>query len=109
MKNQDDIEVIKDTISLTLKSEGIDTFQVYLFGSRARGDFSSHSDYDILIVSKNKIGIKEKIKLFTRVRRLLAKKRYNVDIIIKSNDEVNYYKNKIGHIVRSALKEGILI
>jgi predicted nucleotidyltransferase len=97
MENQDDIEVIKETISFTLKSEGIDTFQVYLFGSRARGDFSPHSDYDILIVSKKKLRIKEKIKL------------YNVDIIIKSSDEVNYYKNKIGHIVRSALKEGILI
>jgi len=109
MKNRNDIEVIKETISLILKSEGIDTFQVYLFGSRARGDFSPHSDYDILIVSKKKLRIKEKIKLFTRVRRLLAKKRYNVDIIIKSNDEVDYYKNKIGHIVRSALKEGILI
>jgi predicted nucleotidyltransferase len=109
MKDQAEIEMIKEIISVTLKSEGIDTFQVYLFGSRARGDFSPHSDYDILIVSKKQPGIKEKIKLFTRLRRLLAAKRYNVDIIIKSNDEVNYYKNKIGHIVRSALKEGILI
>jgi len=37
MENQDDIDVIKEAISLTLKNEGIDTFQVYLFGSRARG------------------------------------------------------------------------
>lgn len=53
--------------------------------------------------------IKEKIKLFTRLTRVLARKKYNVDIVIKSKDEANYYKSKIGHIVRSALNEGILI
>ena len=53
--------------------------------------------------------MKEKIKLFTKLRRVLAKRRYNVDIVIRSADEVNYYKDKIGHIVRSALNEGVAI
>ena len=109
MKDQSDLDKLKKAISITLKNEGIEAFDIYLFGSRARGDFSSNSDYDILIVSQKKLGMKRKIKLFSLLRRLLAKKRYNVDIIIKSTDEVNYYKNKTGHIVRSALKEGIII
>lgn len=109
MKNQEDIGKIRETISYILKNEAFDGFEIYLFGSRARGDFSSNSDYDILISLRKKLGIKEKIKLFTKLRRVLAKKRYNVDIVIKSTDEINYYKNKIGHIVRSALREGILL
>jgi predicted nucleotidyltransferase len=109
MENQTDIEKIKEIISITLKSNGIHSFQMYLFGSRARGDSSSNSDYDILIVSRKKVRIKEKIKLFSKLRRLLAKKKYNVDIVIKSAAEVNYYKDKTGHIVRSALREGIII
>jgi predicted nucleotidyltransferase len=109
MKNQTDIEKIKKITSGTLNAEGIDTFEIYLFGSRARGDFSSHSDYDIMIVLDKRLAMKKKIKLFTKLRRELAKKKYNVDIVIKSADEVNYYKNKIGHIVRSALREGLVI
>lgn len=109
MENQTDIERIKEIISITLKNDGIHSFRIYLFGSRARGDSSSSSDYDILIVSRKKVGIKEKIKLFSKLRRLLAKKRYNVDIVIKSAAEVNYYKDKTGHIVRSALREGIIL
>ncbi len=109
MENQTDIDRIKEIISINLKNDGIETFQVYLFGSRARGDFSSGSDYDIMIVSGKPLGMKEKIGLFTKLRRVLAKNRYNVDIVIKSTDEVKYYKSKPGHIVRSALREGIIL
>ena len=34
-------------------------------------------------------------------------KKIDADIIIKSKDEVEYYKDKIGSVVRSALKEGV--
>jgi predicted nucleotidyltransferase len=109
MDNRTDIEKIKEIISGVLKAKRISTFETYLFGSRARGDFSSSSDYDIMIMLKKKIAMTEKIKLFTKLRRTLAKKRYNVDIVIKSADEVNYYRDKTGHIVRSALNEEIVI
>ena len=95
MDKRTDIEKIKEIISGVLEAERIRTFEIYLFGSRARGDFSSGSDYDIMIISKKKIAMKKKIKLFTKLRHTLAKKKYNVDIVIKSADEVNYYKDKI--------------
>jgi len=109
MDNQDELARMKEAITLTLNDEDIPVAGIYLFGSRARGDFSAGSDYDIMIVIGKEIGMREKIKLFTRLTRGLAKKRYNVDIVIKSVGETNYYKSKIGHIVRSALKEGILL
>ncbi|MCK4764039.1 MAG: nucleotidyltransferase domain-containing protein [Candidatus Aminicenantes bacterium] len=109
MDKQADIKKIKEITSKILKNDSFAAFKIYLFGSRARGDFSSSSDYDILIVLRKKIGIKKKIALFTKLRRALAKQRYDVDIVIKSADEVDYYKDKVGHIVRSALNDGVMI
>ncbi len=109
MENQNELDEIKEAITLTTNDENIAIAGIYLFGSRASGDFSAKSDYDILLVIGRKMRIKEKIKLFTRLTRVLARKKYNVDFVIKSTDEANYYKSKIGHIVRSALNEGILI
>jgi uncharacterized protein len=109
MEDQNELAKIKEAIILTLNDENIAVTGIYLFGSRARGDFSTKSDYDILLVTRANMRIKEKIKLFTRLTRELAKKRLNVDFVIKSADEANYYKSKIGHIVRSALNEGIPI
>jgi len=83
--------------------------KLILFGSRARGDFSVRSDYDILIIVQKSLAIKEKMKLSARLRRELAKKGIDADIIVKSNDEIDYYKDKIGSVVRSALKEGVAL
>jgi predicted nucleotidyltransferase len=109
IENRAEVEKIKEIIADNLKTDGIETFQVYLFGSRARGDFSSESDYDIMLVPAKRLVPKEKIRLFSKLNRALAKNRYNVDIVIKSPDEVNYYRSKVGHIVRSVLREGIII
>ncbi|HJH28030.1 MAG TPA: nucleotidyltransferase domain-containing protein [Methanophagales archaeon] len=83
--------------------------KLILFGSRARGDFSEGSDYDILIIVQKRLGIKEKMRLSARLRRELAKKGIDADIILKSNDEIDYYKDKIGSVVRNALKEGVAL
>ena len=87
----------------------LDYEKIILFGSRARGDFTEESDYDILIIMKKNIAIKEKIKLSSHLRREFAKKEIDVDIIIKSIEDINYYKDKIGNIVRIALKEGVVL
>ncbi len=83
--------------------------QIILFGSRARGDFYKQSDYDILIILKSTLSIKEKINLSTQIRRKLAACGIDADIIIKSKSEAAYYKNRIGNVVREALKEGVVL
>lgn len=82
---------------------------IILFGSRGRGDYEEESDYDILITTKNNLTIKQKMELSGLCRRELAKKGIDADIIIKSKDEVAYYKEKIGSVVRTALKEGVTL
>ncbi len=80
--------------------------RMVLFGSRARGDFKEGSDYDILVIVEVPLTIKEKMRLTRLLRKRLAKIGIDADIIIKSEDEINYYKEKIGSVVRGALKEG---
>jgi predicted nucleotidyltransferase len=83
--------------------------KIILFGSRARGDFSKRSDYDILVIVERTLSIEEKMKLSTHLRKELARKGIDADIILKSRAEVEYYKNKIGSVVRTALKEGVAV
>jgi predicted nucleotidyltransferase len=96
-------EVIKQTFN------DLDYERIILFGSRARDDFSEGSDYDILIIVQKSLAIEEKMRLSGRLRKELAKKGIDADIIIKSSDEVEYYKDKIGSVVRTALKEGVAL
>ena len=65
--------------------------------------------YDILVIVKENLAIKEKMSLSGMVRRKLAKMGIDADIIIKSKDEVDYYKDKIGSVVKSALSEGVAL
>jgi len=87
--------------------QGINYKEIILFGSRARGDYSEKSDYDILIVMKNILTIREKMELSSLLRKKLAKEEIDADIIVKSKEELNYYRTKIGSVVREVLKEGI--
>lgn len=83
--------------------------KIILFGSKVRGDFSEGSDYDILIIVQGSLTIAEKMRLSARLRKEFAQKGIDADIILKSHDEVEYYKNKIGSVVRTALKEGVAV
>jgi predicted nucleotidyltransferase len=83
--------------------------KIILFGSRAKGDFRERSDYDILVIVRVFLTIKEKMRLTGLLRKELAKIGIDADIIIKSQDELDYYKEKIGSVVKSALKEGVAL
>jgi predicted nucleotidyltransferase len=87
----------------------LDYERIILFGSRARDDFSDRSDYDILVILRSSITIEEKMKLLAVLRSQLAHQGIDADIILKSADEVEYYKDKIGSVVKTALKEGVAL
>jgi len=77
-----------------------------LFGSRARGEGSSLSDYDILVVLKDDAGSGEKIDIAESIRGELAELGVDADIIVKTRRDVEYLSDKIGSLVRAALEEG---
>jgi len=47
--------------------------RIVLFGSRARGDFRERNDYDIWVIVKVSLTIKEKMRLTGLLRKELAK------------------------------------
>ena len=83
--------------------------RIMLFGSRARGDYSKGSDYDIMIIIPYEIEVKEKMRLATRLNKLLVKNDIISDIIIESEEEIEMKKEFIGNVVRYAVREGVFI
>jgi len=80
---------------------------IFLFGSRARLDFTEDSDFDLLIITKEEYNMEQKREFKAKIRRLLALKKIPIDILIYSNNEFEIKKEITGHIVKQAFKEGI--
>ncbi len=104
-KDMNPAKKIKELIVKTLAQSGIYVKKIILFGSRARGNFHKYSDYDILIITERTFTVKEKMELSERIRDNLVRLNFPTDIIIKSEQEIAYYQDKIGSVVREALKE----
>lgn len=100
---------IKEQIMNSLDEMGISFERIILFGSRARGDYNEDSDYDILIVTEETFPFKEKIRISEAVRDRVVKLHIPSDIIIRSHEEVDYFRDKINSVVGEAVQEGIIL
>ena len=81
--------------------------RIILFGSRAKKDHSTDSDYDLMIVTKDTLGIGQKRAYQSQIRKNLAKHKIPADILIHSEEEIQSKKEITGHIVREIMNEGI--
>lgn len=81
--------------------------RVLLFGSHARGEDDPQSDYDILVITEQPVDIRSKFALRTRIRKQLLERGIRCDVLIQSEQEVQTKKGLPGHIVRSALRDGV--
>lgn len=100
-------EKIKQIILELARKEGIKIFQIILFGSRARREEKAYSDWDILIVVEDEISLEREKELFKIFSNALSSHGLDCDIIIKNRKKVDYYKDKIGSVIKQALMEGI--
>jgi len=103
-KDKEIIEIIKQTSRMYLPDA-----EVFLFGSRARKNASTDSDYDILLVTNIELLPKDKLPIRTKIRKSLLAIGIRSDILIQSKTEVEIKKNLPGHIVRKILREAILL
>jgi uncharacterized protein len=112
-KENDNLKIMENSIELqNIKDVAWQLFpncKVILFGSRARKDNRPDSDYDILLVIDKTIKPEEKIPLRTSIRKELLKFRILTDILIQSEEEIEEKSQLTGHIIRTAMKEGIVI
>jgi predicted nucleotidyltransferase len=83
---------------------------IVLFGSRARGEADRFSDYDLLIITPQTFTPKEKIRLSTLLNHAIFKAlKIPVDLLINSEEEVREKQDLPGHLVRTAMREGIAL
>ncbi len=112
MENKRNIDYILNSAKLIINEEvekaGYKTEAVYLFGSRARGDYKEDSDWDFYVVVNKNMERDIKIKVSGDIRRGMRNKlKISADILIQPLNIVNERKNKSGYVTYFALKEGL--
>lgn len=100
------LKLIKETILNVAKQYNVEVDKIILFGSRARGDYREDSDWDILIVTKEKLDRRAKLSFWREINRRLD---FPADIIIVSKETFEKYKDDYGFIYAYAIKEGIIL
>jgi len=105
MRNQaETITEIKSAVNFFLPGS-----EVIMFGSRARGEASPGSDFDILIIALELIDDRQRLDMQARIRKSLAQNSILADILVQTRHDIEKKRILPGHIVRSAMKEGIRI
>jgi predicted nucleotidyltransferase len=102
------------TVSLIreyLQNRNILIEKFYLFGSRARNDNNTDSDYDFMIVIKNDMLLKDRRAIIGDLYRYLINKKelISMDLIIKTSEKFNYESKLTGYLSNTVLKKGIEI
>ena len=102
--NREILELIKATACKYLPDA-----EVMLFGSRARKEATSDSDFDVLLVTSLYLTPKQKLPLKTNIRKALLKAGIRSDILIQSKKEVKKKRKLPGHIIKNILNDAILL
>jgi predicted nucleotidyltransferase len=102
-------EKMKNVISNIVSKNRYTLYAIFLFGSRARKDYDAESDYDLLVILKEDIGLEEKRKLTIKIYNQLHKeiKLAQFDIIVKSLNRFEEEKNVVNTISNEAFLEGV--
>jgi predicted nucleotidyltransferase len=102
-------DTVYDVIQKTVRSL-LPECRVLLFGSRARGTEDRHSDYDLMIITPYALTQKESIAWSTKLNRAIVHAIHApVDILVFSEEEVVRKQLLPGHIVRTAMREGVAL
>lgn len=100
-------QVITALIRTVLRELDIEPVQLLLFGSRARGDARTDSDWDFLLVTRDCLDQQQKKTLWRTLSRRLAVIGYSADLLVKSLAQ--YEKDRLdkGKVAYYAVREGV--
>lgn len=105
MNNASVYNIIRNTVQACLPGS-----RILLFGSRARGDQDRHSDYDLLVITPSTLTPQEKINWSSRLDRAIVNAiSAPIDILLNSEEEVLQKQELPGHIIRTAIREGVTL
>lgn len=77
--------------------------RIILFGSAARGELGPDSDVDLLVV-KSHVGHRR--RLAQAIHRAMSGVEAAVDVLVVTPQDIERYRDKVGPIIRPALREG---
>ncbi len=100
-------EKIREIILEVAEKYGVKVDRIILFGSRARGDYREDSDWDILIVTEEKLDKKTEEEFWLEVGRGLVKIGLIPEVIVSSKEELERYGKYYGFVHYHALREGV--
>lgn len=87
--------------------EEADPEQVILFGSRAREDSRAHSDVDLIVVEAEPFGAgRSRHTEMVRLRQALRPFGVPVDVLVYSQEDVDYWRDSLNYVLARALREG---
>jgi uncharacterized protein len=96
--------------SATILSEAVrrivDTahpLSIILFGSGARGDVDSNSDFDVMVVMPSGV---HRRKTAQQIYRALLGLGYAVDVVVVTEEDLLRHRDDAGMIIATALDEG---
>ena len=89
--------------------DGFGPIRVTLFGSRARGDYTRHSDIDLLVVLDGPIDLRDKRDTTVAIRRALGGLGVSKDIVVTTPDEIERRGDLAGNVLYYALREGVTL
>jgi predicted nucleotidyltransferase len=99
----------KAIITEELEKAGFKVLRVLLFGSRARGDARSHSDWDFFVVTDKEPTLEEEKKIVSKLSLRFAELNFFADVILQSEAVVEARKGNTGFLTYYVLKEGVPI
>lgn len=101
------LALAKRAITEEFAKAGVDIKRILLFGSRARGDAKSDSDWDFLIIVPTQLPHTAKTSIVLAIQRMFGRMGIPVDIMVKSEGRIEAEKNDTGFLTRSAMAEGV--
>jgi len=93
---------IKDILKKTFSPQ-----KMYLFGSRATGQFRHDSDYDILLIVEKRIGTR--LENMQKARMLLFEQDLLGDVFVYTQEEFDSWKDESSSIPEIVSSEGLEI
>ncbi len=77
--------------------------RIILFGSRARGETASDSDFDIMVVEEKPAN---RFAEIVRLNRLLRPFDMAIDLLVVSDENFQYWRDTPGNVYYEAATEG---
>lgn len=85
---------------------GFQPLKIILFGSWARGDARLDSDVDLLVVLPH---VDDKRRATIEIMRELNELPVSKDVVVTTPQEIARRGQTIGHVLRPALAEGVVL